>query len=66
MFAGHSRDVLCLDLTGDLVVSGGQDTKVLVTRLGPPHQSQAGHHIDLINFANIHCCLFCNVAKKKT
>ena len=45
LVSGHSRDVLCHDLTGEVVVSGGQDTRVLVTRLGLPQQFQAVHQV---------------------
>ena len=46
LLTGHSREVLCLALTGNVVVSGGQDNKVLVTKLGPPHQSQLLHSLE--------------------
>ena len=47
VLAGHSREVLCLAVTGDLVVSGGQDSLVLVTRLEPAaHQSQVLHRLE--------------------
>ena len=29
---GHTREVLCVDCEGDVVVSGGRDTSVLVHR----------------------------------
>ena len=40
---GHTRDVLCLDLAGEVLVSGGLDTNVLVTRLGEDQESQLLH-----------------------
>ena len=47
MVTGHTRDVLCLDLAGegDLLVSGGLDTNVLVTRLGADQQFQLLHKL---------------------
>ena len=34
VLTGHTRDVLCLAIKDSMVVSGGLDTNVLVTRLG--------------------------------
>ena len=35
LLEGHTREVLCLDIRGDMVVSGGMDKSVMVYRLGP-------------------------------
>ena len=35
LLEGHTRDVLCLDICGDLIVTGGTDKLVLVYKLGP-------------------------------
>ena len=43
LLTGHSRDVLCVDMEDDIVVSGGMDTNVLVYRLGPDNVFKLVH-----------------------
>ena len=35
LLEGHTRDVLCLDAHGDIVVTGGTDKNIMVFKLGP-------------------------------
>ena len=45
VLTGHTRDALCVDTQGDLVVSGGLDTSVLVYRLGPENLFKVVHKL---------------------
>ena len=45
VLTGHTRDALCADTRGDLVVSGGLDTSVLVYRLGPENLFKVVHKL---------------------
>lgn len=43
LLGGHTREVLCVDCEGDVVVSGGRDTTVLVHRLGGDNVASLEH-----------------------
>ena len=64
LLEGHTRDVLCLDICGDLIVTGGTDKLVLVYKLGPAgvykvihtlteHKLKVSCSLAVLNLANL-------------